>query len=427
MAIIIDLPKRSEQSSPITASQYDAAMAAIEAAFASVNAGTGSVTSVGLSAPASLFSVSNSPVTSSGSLTFALVTQAANLVLAGPTSGGAATPTFRAIVANDLPQVPVSKGGTGNTSFTASRAIVSDGSGNLGVSSITSTELGYLSGVTSAIQTQLNAKQATISILAVANGGTGASTTQGARLALLPTIATHANKFLRVNSGATDVEWAIPTAGISTLNSQTGATQTFATATTGTDFAISSSGNVHTFSIPNASATARGLVSTGAQTFLGTKTFDSAPIINGVAADKIVVGGASSELVSYNDLEYDNPNNTLKVGYVRESATVTYSSSQTLTEFETYVRSNSPSSALTFTLPVLSVDFIGTTFTIKDVGGQAGERNITIQAQSGDVLDGVGNGTKVIGSNYGAICIKACTDGASNLFYEVQYGLGTIT
>lgn len=46
--------------------------------------------------------------------------------------------------------------------LTASRAIVSDGSGFLSVSAVTSTELGYVSGVTSAIQTQLNAKQATI-------------------------------------------------------------------------------------------------------------------------------------------------------------------------------------------------------------------------------------------------------------------------
>jgi hypothetical protein len=55
---------------------------------------------------------------------------------------------------------------TGN--LTASRALASDGSGKVAVSAVTSTELGYLDGVTSAIQTQLNAKQATI---------TGAATT----------------------------------------------------------------------------------------------------------------------------------------------------------------------------------------------------------------------------------------------------------
>ncbi len=38
---------------------------------------------------------------------------------------------------------------------------------------LTATEIGYLDGVTSAIQTQLNAKQATITTLPLANGGTG--------------------------------------------------------------------------------------------------------------------------------------------------------------------------------------------------------------------------------------------------------------
>ena len=41
---------------------------------------------------------------------------------------------------------------------TASRVVVTDGSKVIGVSSVTSTELGYLSGVTSAVQTQLNGK-----------------------------------------------------------------------------------------------------------------------------------------------------------------------------------------------------------------------------------------------------------------------------
>jgi hypothetical protein len=44
---------------------------------------------------------------------------------------------------------------------TASRALVSDGSGFVSASSVTSTELGYLSGVTSALQTQLDAKAST--------------------------------------------------------------------------------------------------------------------------------------------------------------------------------------------------------------------------------------------------------------------------
>lgn len=42
------------------------------------------------------------------------------------------------------------------SNLTASRALISNASGKVAVSSVTSTELGYLSGVTSAIQTQLN-------------------------------------------------------------------------------------------------------------------------------------------------------------------------------------------------------------------------------------------------------------------------------
>ena len=50
--------------------------------------------------------------------------------------------------------------------LTVSRALISDGSGKVGVSAVTSTELGYLDGVTSAIQTQLNAKLASSSYTA---------------------------------------------------------------------------------------------------------------------------------------------------------------------------------------------------------------------------------------------------------------------
>lgn len=62
----------------------------------------GSVLSVALSAP-SQFAVSGSPVTTTGTLGFAWNNQTANTVLAGPTSGGASAPTFRALVSADLP------------------------------------------------------------------------------------------------------------------------------------------------------------------------------------------------------------------------------------------------------------------------------------------------------------------------------------
>jgi len=62
----------------------------------------GSVLSVGLTMPAQ-FAVGGSPVTTTGTLAVTWANENANLVLAGPTSGGAAAPTFRALVSADFP------------------------------------------------------------------------------------------------------------------------------------------------------------------------------------------------------------------------------------------------------------------------------------------------------------------------------------
>jgi hypothetical protein len=89
----------------------------------------GTVTSVGLTAPG-IFSVGGSPVTTAGTLALTLATQAANLVWAGPTSGGAAAPTFRALVANDIPTVLNTTGIRGSPSGVAAGLAVSWQSGD---------------------------------------------------------------------------------------------------------------------------------------------------------------------------------------------------------------------------------------------------------------------------------------------------------
>lgn len=60
------------------------------------------VTSVALAMPAQ-FAVTGSPVTTTGTLTAAWNTQAANTALMGPSSGAAAAPTFRALASSDVP------------------------------------------------------------------------------------------------------------------------------------------------------------------------------------------------------------------------------------------------------------------------------------------------------------------------------------
>ncbi len=88
------------------------------------------VTSVALSAP-SIFTVSGSPVTTTGTLSFSLNTQTANTVFAGPTTGSAAAPTFRALAYNDLPIVLYTENASTPTANTVSGAnAVAIGSGN---------------------------------------------------------------------------------------------------------------------------------------------------------------------------------------------------------------------------------------------------------------------------------------------------------
>jgi hypothetical protein len=68
----------------------------------SSSGGSGTVTSVGLATPAEITITGTNPIIAAGTFTLAWATQTANLVFAGPSSGGAGAPAFRAIVAGDL-------------------------------------------------------------------------------------------------------------------------------------------------------------------------------------------------------------------------------------------------------------------------------------------------------------------------------------
>lgn len=88
---------------------------------------TGTVTSVGLSLPA-IFSVTNSPVTTTGTLTGTLANQNANIVFAGPSTGAAAAPAFRSLVAADIPTLNQNTTGTASN-VTGTVAIANGGTG----------------------------------------------------------------------------------------------------------------------------------------------------------------------------------------------------------------------------------------------------------------------------------------------------------
>ena len=92
---------------------------------------------------------------------------------------------------------------------TASRALVTDSSKKIAVSSVTSTELGYLSGVTSAVQTQLNGKSNTghtHSASEVSGLSTVATTGSYDDLSNKPTIPTVNNATLTIQKNGTTVK-----------------------------------------------------------------------------------------------------------------------------------------------------------------------------------------------------------------------------
>lgn len=130
--------------------------------------------------------------------------------------------------------------------------------------------------------------------------------------------------------------------GISSLNSQTGANQTFATGSSGTDFGIVSSGDTHTFNIPTASGSARGLLAAADWTTFNGKesalTFSTgltrssntitADLSTGKAGGQSVIGGTASGnnltlsstthatkgKIIFGTSAYDEVNNRLGIG-----------------------------------------------------------------------------------------------------------------
>jgi len=81
---------------------------------------TATVSSVGLSMPGE-FSVSSSPITTSGTLNVNWGNQTANRVFAGPASGADASPTFRALVSDDLPALGVTSSHLASNAVTTAK------------------------------------------------------------------------------------------------------------------------------------------------------------------------------------------------------------------------------------------------------------------------------------------------------------------
>lgn len=159
----------------------------------------GTVQQVAMTVPSDLLAVTGSPITTSGTFAVTLATQSPNQILAGPASGMAgAAPSFRALVAADLPTVPVAKGGTGLTTTPANGQIdIGNGTGFVratitpstgitvtnGAGTITIANSGVVSlsgGTTGLTPASPTGGAVTLGgTLGVANGGTGAASLTG--------------------------------------------------------------------------------------------------------------------------------------------------------------------------------------------------------------------------------------------------------
>ena len=179
-----------------------------------------------------------SPVASSGGTTPAIslasgygdtqnpyASKTANYVLAAP-NGSAGAPTFRAIVAADIPTL------NQNTTGTAANITATSNS--------TLTTLSSLSLPGSQVSGNISGNSANVTgTVAIANGGTGQTTANTAFNALAPSQATNSGKYLTTDG--TNSSWASVVAGASITNDTTTSTNVyplFAAATSGTPTTI---------------------------------------------------------------------------------------------------------------------------------------------------------------------------------------------
>ena len=81
-------------------------------------------------------------------------------------------------------------------------------------------------------------------------------------------------QWVEATTGANGGNYGGAGSGITLLNGISYSDQTFEVGSSGSDFAISSAGSSHTFNLPTADSSKRGLVSTGTQTFGGLKRFN---------------------------------------------------------------------------------------------------------------------------------------------------------
>ena len=252
--------------------------------------------------------LSGGTITTSGTIALATAygdtinpyaSKTANYVLASP-DGLAGTPSFRALVANDLPTIPVSKGGTGQTTYTDGQLLIGNSTGNTltkatltagtgisitngsGAITIATTGTAGVTAVTASSPLASSGGTApNISLsgtVGIANGGTGLT-------------ATPTNGQIDIGNGSGFTRAAL-TAGTGITITNGAGSVTIAASSSGGVTSVSGSGAISVspttgaavVSVATAGASTAGIVSTSTQTFGGNKTFNGSVNVNGIVS-----------------------------------------------------------------------------------------------------------------------------------------------